>query len=119
MEEKNYQHNKKARSDHRLKKNKQFNYIYKKGERYKTKNFNIFVIKSKFKNYKIGYSISKKEGKANKRNLLRRRIKEVVRLNKLPKEYNNYILQAKMGACLLNYKDIEKQLIELFNKVKD
>ena len=119
MEEKNCLLNTKARSDHRLKKNKQFNYIYKKGERYHTKNFNLFVIKSKFKNYKIGYSISKKEGKANKRNLLRRRVKEVVRLNNLTKEFHNYVLQAKFGACLLEYKEIESQLLDLFNKVKD
>ena len=119
MEEKNCLLNTKARLDHRLKKNKQFNYIYKKGERYHTKNFKLFVIKSKFKNYKIGYSISKKEGKANKRNLLKRRLKEVVRLNHLPKEFNNYILQARMGACFLDYKDIEKQLLELFQKVKN
>ncbi len=117
MEEKNYLLNTKERSDHRLKKNKHFNYIYRKGEKYNTKNFNLYVIKSKYKTFKIGYSISKKEGKANKRNLLKRRMKEVVRLNNLPKEYKNYILQAKNNACLLSYIEIEKQIKELFNKV--
>jgi ribonuclease P protein component len=116
VEEKNSLLKTKERSDHRLKKNRQFSYIYKKGERVKTKNFNLFIIKSKFKTYKIGYSISKKEGKANKRNLLKRRIKEVVRLNNLPKEYNNYVLQARVGACDLTYQQIEKQLINLFSQ---
>ena len=116
MEEKNCLLKTKERSDHRLKKNRQFSYIYKKGERFHTKNFNLFAIKSKYKTYKIGYSISKKEGKANKRNLLKRRIKEVVRIHNLPKEFKNYILQAKIGACSLEYKEIETQLIEIFNK---
>lgn len=116
MEEKNCQLNTKERSDHRLKQNKQFNYIYKKGERVHTRNFNLFIIKSKYSTFKIGYSISKKEGKANKRNLLKRRLREVVRINKLPLNYHNYILQARQGACELEFKDIEKQLIELFKK---
>ncbi len=117
MEEQNYQH--KEKCDHRLKKNRQFNYIFRKGEKFSTKNFNLFVIKSKYKNYKIGYSISKKEGKANKRNKLRRRIKEIVRINKLPRNYFNYVLQAKNNATLLDYTEIEKQLINLFSKKMD
>ncbi len=116
MEEKNYLLNTKERSDHRLKKNRQFNYIFKKGEKVHSKNFNLYIVKSRYKTYKIGYSISKKEGKANKRNLLKRRLKEIVRINRLPKGNCNYILQAKQGASGLSYNDIEKQLIELFKK---
>lgn len=117
MAEKNYQLKSKQRSDHRLKLNRQFNYIYRKGERVHTKFFNLFVIKSKYECYKIGYSVNKKEGKANKRNLLKRRLREIVRLNNLPKSYHNYILQAKMDACSLNFIEIEKELIELFGKI--
>lgn len=114
MEEKNYLLNAKERSDHRLKKNRQFSYIYKKGEKVKSKNFNLFIIKSKYKNYKIGYSISKKEGKAHQRNLLKRRLREIVRLNALPQDFHNYVLQAKMGACEIDYNEIERQLKQLF-----
>ena len=116
MEERNYLLKAKERSDHRLKKNRQFSYIYKKGEKVKSKNFNLFIIKSKYKTYKIGYSVSKKEGKANKRNLLKRHLREIIRLNNLPKEYHNYILQAKIGACELSYNEIEKQVKMLFEK---
>lgn len=119
MEEKNCLHkNTKERFDHRLKLNKQFNYIYKKGERFHTKNFNLFILQSKYECYKIGYSISKKEGKANKRNLLKRRLREICRTNKLPQNYHNYILQARLGACELDFYEIEKQLKELFSKAK-
>ena len=117
MVEKNYQLKTKQRSDHRLKLNSQFNYIYRKGERVHTKFFNLFVIKSKYECYKIGYSVSKNEGKANKRNLLKRRLREIVRLNNLPKSYHNYILQAKIDACGLPFNMIEKELIELFGKI--
>lgn len=117
MVEKNCQLKTKERSDHRLKLNRQFNYIYRKGERVHTKFFNLFVIKSKYECYKIGFSVSKKEGKANKRNLLKRRLREIVRLNNLPQNYHNYILQAKVDACSLTYTEIEKELVELFNKI--
>ncbi len=117
MEEKNCQH--KEKNDHRLKKNRQFNYIFKNGEKVSSKNFNLFIIKSKYKNYKIGYSISKKEGKANKRNKLKRRLKEIIRINQLPKNYHNYVLQAKNGACGLEYKEIEEQLLKIFSREKN
>ena len=118
MEEKNYLFKNKERQDHRLKKNRQFSYIFRKGERFSTKNFNLYIIDSKYRNYKIGYSISKKEGKANKRNLLKRRIKEIVRINNLPSNNHNYILQAKNNATKLDYKEIESQLIKIFGKDK-
>lgn len=117
MVEKNYQLKTKNRVDHRLKLNRQFNYIYKKGERVSSKFFNLFVIKSKYPHYKIGYSVSKKEGKANKRNLLKRRLREIVRTNNLPKEYFNYILQSKIGSCELAFSQIEKEVQSLFNKI--
>ena len=116
MVEKNYQL-KKEKTDHRLKLNRQFNYIYKKGERTHTRFFNLFVIKSKHSCYKIGYSVSKKEGKANKRNLLKRRVREVARTNQLPKQYFNYIVQARIGACQLSFSEIEKEMKELFGKI--
>lgn len=115
MEEKNCLLNKKERPDHRLKKNNQFNYIYKKGERKSSKNFTLFVVKSKYENYKIGYSISKRVGKANQRNLLKRRMREIVRTAKLAQNGHNYILQARMGASELSFSEIEKQLNKIFN----
>ena len=115
MEERNYPLKTKVRADHRLKKQVQFNYIFRKGERKSSKFFTLFVVKSKFSNYKIGYSISKKVGKANKRNLLKRRLKEIVRLNHLPQNGFNYILMARVGSAELDYKEIEKQVIRLFN----
>ena len=115
MEEKNCLLNTKERPDHRLKKINQFNYIYRKGERKGTKHFTLFIVKSKYSNYKIGYSISKKVGKANQRNLLKRRMKEIVRINKLAQNGHNYVLQARVGAAELSFAEIEKQLNKVFN----
>lgn len=102
--------------DHRLKKAKQFSYIYKKGKRANSQHFTLFSVESKFANYKIGYSISKKIGKANKRNLLKRRLKEIVRTNSLAKPNHNYVLLAKIGAAELSFEEIKKQITSLFEK---
>ena len=103
--------------DHRLKKNSQFNYIYKKGERVHTENFTLFVVKSKFSCYKIGFSISKKLGKANKRNKLKRRMREIVRNLQVP-SFCNYVLLAKENATSLEFCDLKKELEKLFEKVE-
>lgn len=116
MEEKNSLLKTKERTDHRLKKNKHFSYIYRKGKRTSTRNLTLFTVTSKFPSYKIGFSVSKKQGKANERNKLKRRLKEIVRTNNLPKAYNNYVLLAREGAHLLDYQNLKAQVIEIFKK---
>ena len=102
--------------DHRLKKAQQFSFIYKKGKRASTGLFTLFSVPSKFSNYKIGYSISKKVGKANKRNKLKRRLREIVKTENLPKNYFNYVLLARPGAAELNFDQLKKEIIRLFSK---
>lgn len=102
--------------DHRLRKNSQFNYVYKKGERVHTENFTLFVVKSRFESYKIGFSINKKLGKANKRNLLKRRLKEIVRIDAKVLPFANYVLLAKEGATSLSFEELKKEIVRLFGK---
>ncbi len=102
--------------DHRLRKNKQFSYLYKKGEKFYTRHLILFKICSKFKNYKIGFSVSKKIGKANVRNKVKRRMKEIVRVNNFAKDYSNYVLMAKEGIENLSFLDLRKEIEEIFNK---
>ena len=99
-----------------LKKNKEFNYIYKKGERVSTEHFTLFVVKSKYEKFKIGFSVSKKLGKANKRNKLKRRLKEICRkdINILP--FRNYVLLAKDGAQEIDFVFLKEEIKKLFEK---
>ena len=99
-----------------LKKNKEFNYIYKKGERVSTDNFTLFVVKSKFFDYRIGFSINKKLGKANKRNLLKRRLKEICRKELKIMPYRNYVLLARNEAIDLNFSQLLEEIKRLFSK---
>ena len=102
--------------DHRLRKNNEFTYIYKKGEKFHTDNFVLFVVKSRYPNYKIGFSISKKLGKANKRNLLKRRMREITRRYIDIPSFYNYVVLAKDNAMTLDFVGIKNELTSLFEK---
>lgn len=101
---------------HRLRKNKEFNFIYKKGERVSTEHFTLFVVKSKFNNYLIGFSVSKKLGKANVRNKLKRRLREIVRRDVEVKNFQNYILLARSGAEKLPFNSLKDEIKRIFSK---
>lgn len=105
--------------DHRLRKNNQFNYIYKKGERFNTENFSLFVVKSRYENYKVGISVSKKLGKANKRNLLKRRVREIVRTSLIIPSFCNFVLLAKENAVNLSFDELKNDLQKLFKKYEN
>ncbi len=102
--------------DHRLKKNSQFQYIYRKGERFHTENFTLFAVKSKYEDYRIGFSISKKLGKANKRNLLKRRMREITRCDFQIPSFCNYVVLAKENATELSFEQLKNELKRLFEK---
>ena len=64
------------KKENRLKKNKHFNYIYKKGNTEFEKHINLCFLKTKFKPFKVGFSVSNKIGKSNVRNKVKRRLRE-------------------------------------------
>lgn len=105
--------------DHRLKKDKQFSYVYKKGKKHHSQHLTLFSVESKFKNYRIGYAISKKIGKANKRNKLKRRLREIIRKSDYPKNFHNYVVMAKIGSAEIDFKNLENQVKIIFDKANE
>ena len=66
------------KSIYRLKKNYQYNYVYKHAESVADKNFVMLYCASKSNQSKVGFSVSKKFGKAVARNRVRRQLKAAV-----------------------------------------
>ena len=66
------------KSSYRLKKNYQYNYVYKHAQSVADKNFILLFCPSNSKQSKVGFSISKKYGKAVRRNRTRRQLKAAV-----------------------------------------
>lgn len=108
----------KTKENHRLTLRKHFAYVYRKGKRKSSKYFTLYTVDSKFKTYKIGYSINKKIGKANKRNLLKRRLREITRKAEYIKPYHNYVLLAREGVETLSFEELQKQVEYIFCTAK-
>ena len=106
---------------YRLRKNYQFNYLYKNGKSVNDKNLAIVFCLNKNGKPKIGFSVSKKFGKAVKRNKVRRRLKEIInkRYDLLNKKYNYVFLPRNNNepATFAQLKKSADLLIEKINKV--
>ena len=105
------------KDENRLKKRKEFAYLYGHGNAKHTSNLTAVFLPTKHRKLKIGFSISKKIGKAHLRNLIKRRLRVIVReeVKNLPDEFNLVII-AKGGVENLSFDELQIQTIELLKK---
>lgn len=103
--------------ENKLRKNRQFNYIYKHGKAVFSNHINLIYIKSKYKPLKVGFSVSKKVGKSVVRSKVKRRMSEAFRsIFNFANQHYNYIFVAKEGIDQLNYWDILKEIKSLITR---
>lgn len=96
----------------RVKKTKEFNYIYKKGKFYSCKYFLVHYVDTKLPNAKIGISISNKVGNSVIRSKYKRVISEIVRV-KLPiLAVKNYVITLKPEIVEVDFRVLNDE----FNK---
>lgn len=98
-----------------IKKQKEFDYIYKKGKYFANKQIVIHYINSKYEDNLIGISISKKVGNAVTRNYLRRIIKEILRKTQV-KTNMNFIIVVRKDNQDINYHEMEKSINHVLRK---
>ena len=100
----------------RLKKKKEFNYIYKKGAVAHSASFTMHYVKA-YRNYpQIGISVSKHVGNSVVRSRVKRIISEACRLNINKFAIKNYVISAKECAKEKTSKDIEIELLKVLKK---
>lgn len=95
-----------------IKKDSDFRKVYQRGKSMADRNLVIYTYKNGRDKSRIGISISKKVGKANVRNRIRRYIKEAYRLNidENIKEGYDIVFIARINSQNSEYKDIEKSM---------
>jgi ribonuclease P protein component len=74
-----------------LKKNKEFNFVYRRGNPRSARHLVAVVAKSNYGGIRAGFSVSKKIGKSVVRNKVRRRLKEAFR-ELTPRINGNYCI---------------------------
>lgn len=100
-----------------LKKNREFQFVYRKGKSANTKLMALIYVKSRYGGVRAGFSVSKKVGNSVIRNKARRRLKEALR-EILPALSGNYsiIFVARPDIASARYEQIGKEMRFLLKK---
>ena len=100
----------------RLKKKKEFNFIYKKGEVLHSSSFSIHFVRA-YKPYaQIGISVSKHVGISVIRSRVKRIISEACRLNIEHFAVKNYVITARENAKEKTSVEIENEILRVLKK---
>ncbi|MBQ6495281.1 MAG: ribonuclease P protein component [Bacilli bacterium] len=85
---------------------------------YKKNDYYTIYYRKNNKDNRYGVSIPTKTGKAVIRNKIKRRIKNIIDINKfiIPKTYD-YVIISRKRLLELNYQEMEKHFIELVKKI--
>lgn len=97
-----------------LKKNKDFQLVYKCGKSYANKYLVMYIKENNTRKNRLGISVSKKVGNSIVRHRLTRLIRESYRLQEDRFRCGiDIVVIARIGAKGRNYKDIESALLHL------
>jgi len=98
-----------------LKSNADFKCVYRKNNKVWSKNVTLFFLKNN--DFKIGISVSKKQGSAVERNRTRRLIKEFFRLNRKKILLCRIIVVARK-PLIKNYDETATMMLKLLHKAE-
>ena len=92
-----------------LKKNHQFQFVYKNGKSYANKYLVMYVKENSTENNRIGISVSKKVGNSVVRHRVTRLVRESYRLHEaIFNSGLDIVVVARKGAASVGYDEIEK-----------
>ena len=102
-----------------LKKNKDFQYIYRKGTSYANKYLVMYVLENGTGQNRLGISVSKKVGNSVVRHRVTRLIRESYRLNERSfRQGLDIVVVAGPNAKDKSYQEIESALMHLAGRMK-
>jgi len=99
---------------YRLKKNRAFQYVYRKGHSVACRN--LVMLLAPGRELKIGFSISKKTGNAVTRNRIKRRLRECFRPYLGDVKTGLYVIVARPSAAEAAFDDLKRDVRYLLKK---
>lgn len=98
----------------RILKSADFRRVYRRGKKVSGKRIKLYFYYNQLKITRFGYSISKKVGKAFRRNLLKRRLREICRKNIYAfKTGLDIVMVARESAAHIGYGELEQEVLKL------
>lgn len=105
----------------KIRKNKEFRSVYRRGKSFSNKLLVLYIYKNKYNTNRIGISVSKKVGKSVVRSRVKRLIKESYRVNikenNIKKQGFDLVFIARHSCNDKTYKEVEAALVNLLKKV--
>ena len=103
----------------RVKKEKDFNAIFKEGKSFANRKFVIYRLENNEQHFRVGLSVSKKLGNAVMRNQIKRRIRHILVEHKNQLVENvDFVVIARKGVEILDYAEMEKNLLHVLKLSK-
>ncbi|MGN1269124.1 MAG: ribonuclease P protein component [Candidatus Aphodocola sp.] len=99
-----------------VKEKKDFDKAFKLRNQIKSKYTYIYIKDNDVNIHRFGICVSKKLGKAHTRNLIKRRVKDIIDKSKLQFNPKDYIIVLKKSACDAEYLDLKEDLISVLKK---
>jgi len=103
---------------YRIKKTSEIDAIFNQKKRVSGKYFNIFYQLSENDSFRFAISIGKKYGNAVKRNLMKRRIREIIRKSKDVIKPFDFVVVVKPDSSELNFETVKKEMLKLLTRAK-
>jgi len=112
-----------SKKSERLHRTKDFQNIYNRGKVYRSAHLTIFVLnRGKIQgipNIRVGIIVPRKAGKAVKRNKVKRRLREIFRLNKyLIAPDHDILIYVKKSATELSFSELKQVFLNLLKKAE-
>jgi len=101
---------------HRLHFNRQFQYVYRRGNRASTRDLSLLYVRNAQK--RIGFSVSKKVGGAVERNRVKRLLREHFRQRMALLKPGFYVVVARPSAARQSYTQLSGAVDDLLLKMR-
>lgn len=106
------------RKNYRVKSDKDFSAIFKKGQNFANRKFVIYKLDADRPHFRVGLSVSKKLGNAVVRNRIKRMIRHVLIAHRHALAAADFVVIARKGVEDLDYHQVEKNLLHVLKIAK-